>query len=93
MKNNPMKMKTANTLAIIIAFCSYSMGFLLFIVSIPAENKEILIMMIGYLLGTGLNGVIFFLYNYKNNRSGEIVNGSDGSNEICECCGQVILKQ
>ena len=90
--NSPLKMKTANMLAIIIAICSFIIAFLLFFVEIPKDNKEILIMMIGYLLGTGFSGVVFFLYNFKNNRTSIITPGSN-SNEVCECCHQIIMKE
>lgn len=63
------KFKTANVAAFLIILTCVVFPVLLFFVKVPAENKDILVYMLGNTTGTAMGGAMFYLFNYNNIKS------------------------
>lgn len=86
MKN--LKLKTANVLAVIITALCFVFLFLLLKVEVPAPNKDLVNFLSGIMFGTGFGGVIYFLYNFKKDNTGQYSEYSEmGNTSVCPMCG------
>ena len=77
------KMKTANVVAGVIIGLFGLITMFLFFVEIPEGNKDILNTTISFFMGTGVAGVVYYLFGYK--RKTESV-----EDDSCGLCGKTI---
>ena len=77
------KMKTANVVSGVIIGLFGVITMLLFFVEIPSGNKDILNTTISFFMGTGVAGVVYYLFGYKKK-----ADDSDRSN--CDDCGKTV---
>lgn len=70
--NNLDKLKTANLISVlIIVFCAIFLIVLL-IIPVPESNKDIVNFLSGSFFGSGLGGVVYFMFNYKRKEDSEV---------------------
>jgi len=62
---NPFKMKTANIVAFLFVIFCFGFVYLLVYKEVPTANKDLINFLAGILFGTGLGGVVYWLYNYR----------------------------
>jgi hypothetical protein len=83
---NPFKMKTANIVAFLFVIFCFGFVYLLVYKEVPSSNKDLINFLAGILFGTGLGGVVYWLYNYRKDGQPETEVKSLSFN--CPVCGK-----
>tara|TARA_R110000751_G_scaffold40862_4_gene96424 strand:+ start:530 stop:838 length:309 start_codon:yes stop_codon:yes gene_type:complete len=93
-KSNPQnkkasweKMKTANVLGIMFGVFSFIFLFLLCFKEIPQGNVEIVSLLTGVIIGTGIGGVVSYFFNYKKDQK-NYIDGDYNETDFCHSCGK-----
>jgi len=83
---NPFKMKTANIVAFLFVIFCFGFVYLLVYKEVPSSNKDLINFLAGILFGTGLGGVVYWLYNYRKDGQPETEVKNLSFN--CPVCGK-----
>lgn len=83
------KMKTANVVSGVIMAVFTMIVALLFFIEIPAGNKDILNTTISFFMGTGVAGVVYFLFGWKGNKGAKQVDLFDDK-DVCIHCNKTV---